>query len=42
MDKDYLLAKPQGRCNERFIKKNFPEEYDKVLLCYGDKFTEKL
>lgn len=42
MDKEYLFAKPQGRCNERFIKKNFPEEYDKVLLCYGDKFAEKL
>jgi very-short-patch-repair endonuclease len=42
MDKEYLLAKPQGRCNERFIKKNFPEEYKKILLCFGDKFAEKL
>ena len=42
MDKEFLLLKPQGRCNKTFIKKNFPEEYEKVLLRSGNTFSEKL
>ena len=42
MDKEYLLEKPQGRCNKTFINKNYPDEYMKILEYPGLKFSEKL
>ena len=42
MDKEFLLLKPQGRCNERYIRKNFPNEYTEVLRCKGKSFIEQL
>ena len=42
MDKEFILSKPQGRTNERFIKKNYPNEYVDILGYPGKKFSEKL
>ncbi len=42
MDKEFILSKPQGRTSERFIKKNYPNEYVDILGYPGKKFSEKL
>ena len=42
MDREHVLEKPQGRANARYIKKNYPEEYEKIILIEGESFVEKL
>lgn len=42
MDIEFLLSKPKGRCNARYVKKNYPEEYNKIILLKGDTFSERL
>jgi len=42
MDKEFLLEKPKGRCTERYIKKNYPIEYNEIMRQIGDVFAEKL
>ena len=42
MDKEFILSSPKGRANQRYIKKNYPNEYDIILTYPGDTFPEKL
>lgn len=42
MDKEFLLEKPKGRCNSRYIKNNFPDDYNEILKHPGIDFPEKL
>ncbi len=42
MDIEYLLASPRGRCTSRYIKANFPEEYEKIIKISANTFSEQL
>lgn len=42
MDLEYLLENPKGRCLPRFIRANFPVEYEAISKLPGDKFSEKI
>ena len=42
MEITYLLEQPKTRCREIHILKNFPNEYQGILKCEGEKFVEKL
>ena len=42
MDLEYLLENPKGRCLPRFIRANFPIEYETISKLPGDKFSEKI
>ena len=42
MDLEYLLKNPKGRCLPRFIRANFPEEYEIISKLPGEKFSEKI
>ena len=42
MDKEFILQKPQGRANSRYIKKNYPNEYGEIIKHEGSSFSEQL
>ena len=42
MDKEYILSNVKGRATSRFIKSNYPTEYEFIIKMPGDKFSEKL
>lgn len=42
MDLEYLLENPKGRCLPRFIRANFPIEYEEISKLPGEKFSEKI
>lgn len=42
MEKEYILSSPKGRANSRYIKKNFPKEYQIILTYPGESFPEQL
>lgn len=42
MDVNLILNNPRGYANSRVFKKNWPEDYEKVVQCFGDSFAEQL
>ena len=42
MDIQFILSSPKGRANSRYIKKNHPKEYDKIIKYEGNTFSEQL
>lgn len=42
MDVDFILEQPKSRTTSRYIAKNYPEDYSKIINCPGQKFSEKL
>lgn len=42
MDVKYILQKPKGRANKRYIEKNHPEDYQKIIEYPGNTFSEQL
>ena len=42
MDREIILSSPKGKANSRYIKKNFPKEYQDIIKCPGDTFSEQL
>ena len=42
MDKEFILSSPKGRANSRYIKKNYPEEYESIITSPGKSFPEQL
>ena len=42
MDKDTILTSPKGKATEKYIKKHYPEEYNKIIDYPGGIFSEKL
>ena len=41
-DKDWILTSPKSRSTERFIKKNYLEDYIIIMTYPGERFSEKL
>ena len=42
MDIQFILSSPKGRANSRYIKKNYPNEYDEIIKYKGETFSEQL
>ena len=42
MDIQFILSSPKGRANSRYIKKNYPKEYDDIIKYNGITFSEQL
>ena len=42
MDKEYILSNPRGRANSRYIRINYPDEYNNIITYPGKSFTEQL
>ena len=42
MDIQFILSSPKGRANSRYIKKNYPKEYDEIIKYKGETFSEQL
>ena len=42
MDIEHLLSNTKGFCTEKYIKLHYKEDYDKIVLCEGSSFSEKL
>jgi hypothetical protein len=42
MDVDFILEQPKSRTTSRYIRKNYPEDYSKIINYPGQEFSEKL
>ena len=42
MDKEYILSNVKGRATSKFIKSNYPSEYEEIIKMPGIKFSEQL
>lgn len=42
MDVDFILEQPKSRTTSRYIKKNYPDDYNKIINYPGCDFSEQL
>lgn len=42
MDVNFILKSPKARCNSRYIRVHYPEDYEKIIVMPGNTFAEQL